>query len=91
MPCEFRSIENTYNFFSSQIGVILNGNTVIDTVVGGPGYNSRQLTPGDVILKIDGIPVSPSNINSAMVGRDMPGAPVILTIAKGGLEVRLLL
>ncbi len=70
-----------------QIGVLLNGTSILDTVIGGPGYNSRQIATKDVILKIDGIPVTAANINTAMTGSDIPGAPVTLTIAKGGLEV----
>jgi hypothetical protein len=70
-----------------QIGVLLNGTTILDTIIGGPGYNSRQLAAKDVILKIDDVPVTSANINSAMTGSDIPGAPVTLTIAKGGLEV----
>jgi hypothetical protein len=42
---------------------------------------------GDVILKIDGVSVTSASITSAMIGRDIPGAPLILTIAKGGIEV----
>jgi hypothetical protein len=42
---------------------------------------------GDVILKIDGASVSSANITSAMIGYDIPGAPLTLTIAKGGIEV----
>jgi hypothetical protein len=46
------------------------------------------LSTGDVILKIDGVIVTESNINTALVGSDLTGTPVVLTIAKGGLEVR---
>ncbi len=67
--------------------MLLNGTTIVDTIIGGPGYNSRQLTSGDVIMKIDGIPVTSANITSAMIGGDVPGAPLTLTIAKGGIEV----
>jgi C-terminal processing protease CtpA/Prc len=73
--------------FGLQIGVILNGTTILDTIVGGPGYNSRQLAAKDVILKIDGAPVTSANINSVMTGSDIAGSPVMLTIAKGGFEV----
>ena len=65
----------------------MNGTTIIDTIPGGPGFNSRQLVPGDIILKIDGVSVTSSNINTALVGNDVTGTPVVLTIAKGGLEV----
>jgi C-terminal processing protease CtpA/Prc len=70
----------------SQLGIILNGTSIIDTIPGGPGFNSRQLVPGDVIMKIDGVSVTPSNINTAIVGNDVTGTPVVLTVAKGGLE-----
>ena len=43
--------------------------------------------PGDIILKIDGGAVTAANINTALVGNDITGSPVTLTIAKGGLEV----
>ena len=43
--------------------------------------------PGDIILKIDGVPVTASNINTTLVGNDVMGTPVVLSIAKGGLEV----
>ena len=70
-----------------QIGVLLNGAAILDTIVGGPAYNSRQLAAKDVILKIDGVPVTSANINSVMTGSDIAGSPVMLTIAKGGIEV----
>ena len=70
-----------------QLGIILNGTSVIDTIPGGPGFNSRQIVPGDIILKIDGTSITSSNINTALVGNDVAGTPVVLTVAKGGPEV----
>jgi hypothetical protein len=72
---------------SFQLGIILNGTAIVDTVPGGPGFNSKQLATGDVLLKIDGVIVTESNINTALVGNDLAGTPVMLTVAKGGLEV----
>lgn len=65
----------------------MNGTSIVDTIPGGPGFNSRQLVPGDVILRIDGVPVMHSTINTALIGNDVTGTPVVLTIAKGGSEV----
>lgn len=45
--------------------------------------------PGDVILKIDGNSVAASTVNTALVGNDVAGTPVMLTIAKGGVEASL--
>ena len=69
---------------------MLSGTTIVDTVPGGPGFNSRQLVPGDVILKIDGVSVTASNISTALIGNDITGTPVVLSVAKGGLEVYVL-
>jgi C-terminal processing protease CtpA/Prc len=41
--------------------MLLRGCTVDNTVVGGPAYNSRQLEPGDVILQVDGVAVTPAS------------------------------
>jgi S1-C subfamily serine protease len=60
---------------------------VDNLVVGGPAYNSRQLHHGDVIVKVDGIPITASNIHEVMVGDDVPGAPVVVSVARGGPKV----
>ena len=66
---------------------MLLGTMVDNLVVGGPAYNSRQLHHGDVIVKVDGIPITASNIHEVMVGDDIPGAPVIVSVARGGAKV----
>ncbi len=71
----------------AQIGIMLLGTMVDNLVVGGPAYNSRQLHHGDVIVKVDGIPITASNIHEVMVGDDIPGAPVIVSVARGGAKV----
>ncbi len=66
---------------------MLLGTMVDNLVVGGPAYNSRQLHHGDVIVKVDGISITASNIHEVMVGDDIPGAPVIVSVARGGPKV----
>ena len=66
---------------------MLLGTMVDNLVVGGPAYNSRQLHHGDVIVKVDGIPITAANIHEVMVGDDIPGAPVVVSVARGGAKV----
>ena len=67
---------------------MLLGTMIDNLVVGGPAYNSRQLHHGDIILKVDGIPVTQANIHEVLVGHDMPGSPVVLSVVRGGAKVR---
>ncbi len=70
-----------------QIGVMLQGTVVDNTVIGGPAHISKAIGQGDVILKIDGIYVTSDNIKAMLVGSDVPGSLVTVTIAKGGPQV----
>ena len=72
-----------------QIGIMLLGTMIDNLVVGGPAYNSRQLHHGDIILKVDGIPVTQNNIHDVMVGNDTPGSPIVVSVARGGPKVKL--
>lgn len=64
----------------------MNGITVDNTVMGGPAYNSKQITHGDVILKVNGTIATKDNILDLLVGNDIPGSPVELRVAKGGIK-----
>ena len=55
--------------------------------MGGPAYNSRQIDRGDVILKIDGKRATGENIKELLVGEDIPGSSLIITLAKGSPQV----
>jgi C-terminal processing protease CtpA/Prc len=72
---------------SSQIGIMLLGTMVDNLVVGGPAFNSRQLQHGDIIVKVDGTPVTQANIHEMMVGNDIPGTPVLVSVTRGGPKV----
>ena len=68
----------------STVGMMLNGCVIDSLVVGGPGYNCGQLDRGDVILKVDGDTVTKDDILDALIGADVPGSEMSLTVQKGG-------
>jgi hypothetical protein len=70
-----------------QIGVVLKGTSVDYTVVGGPAYSSKQIAPGDSVLRIDGVKVTVDNIKTLLVGNDIPGSPVSIALGRGGSKV----
>jgi C-terminal processing protease CtpA/Prc len=51
-------------------------------VVGGPAFKSRQIFVGDRILKVDGLEVDEGNYEDALLGSDVPGTQVTLTICR---------
>ena len=69
------------------MGLILNGATIDNTVVGGPAFNSKKISHGDVILKVNQESINDHNAIDIIVGDDIPGSVVQLTIAKGGRNV----
>ena len=87
--------ENTSVFFAPehpdrtliQLGFALSGSTVSELSIGGPAYTSRQLSVGDVILEVDNIQATEANINHLLRGCDVPGSPVMIMAAKGGVQV----
>ena len=56
-------------------------------VIGGPAYNSQTLDRGDVILKIDGVEVDEDNLLTYLIGNDVPGSKVIITVMKVNQKV----
>jgi C-terminal processing protease CtpA/Prc len=71
-----------------QVGIMLNDFTIDNMVIGGPAYKCKQLDRGDIIQKIDGVPVTEDNLKAALIGDDLPGSSISLTVQKGqGPEV----
>lgn len=65
------------------MGLLLNGRTINNLVEGGPAYKSKQLVKGDVILRVDGHDVTLESCPDALVGNDVPGSFVTVTVQKG--------
>ena len=68
----------------------MSGTMIDNTVVGGPAHSSKELEHGDVILKVDGSEATEENIFQLLVGSDVPGSIVEITIAKGGVMVSII-
>jgi S1-C subfamily serine protease len=60
---------------------------VHEVVTGGAAYISMHLNRGDVIMKVDDIPVSESTVLKQLVEDNLPRSTVIVTVASGGMEV----
>ena len=65
---------------------MLNDLIIDNMVIGGPAYKCKQLDRGDKILKVDGYEVDVNNFQATLLGDDIPGSFVILTVLKGGSE-----
>lgn len=68
---------------ASTVGLMFVGLTIEDMVVGGPAFNSQELERGDTLLAVDGQVVSEATIAEAILGSDVPGTAVRLTVARG--------
>ena len=73
-----------------KIGLMLNDFTVNHVVVGSPAYYCKHLSVGDTILQVDGKTFdlqSYQQFQDAVIGSDVPGTLVELTLMKGIDEV----
>ena len=66
---------------------MINGTIVDNLLVGGPAHSSRKMTQGDVIVKVDSTEATALNVIDLLVGNDIPGSPIIIEVAKGGVQV----
>ena len=66
---------------------MINGTSIDNTVVGGPAHNSQKLSHGDTILKVDGLVATNENILELLIGNDVPGSSVEITVLKNGPHV----
>jgi DNA repair exonuclease SbcCD ATPase subunit len=85
---EFLAVDNSEQSSSgfktkTTVGVMFANGVIDNMVVGGPAYNSRQLDKGDVVVDIDGKMVTSDNLSQLLVGSDIAGTPVTITVKKG--------
>lgn len=76
--------QNSFGTFFAQVGLLLQGCTVDQLVVGGPAYNSGELDKGDEIVRVDGVAVDTDTLLKTLIGADAPGSTVTLHVHKGG-------
>jgi C-terminal processing protease CtpA/Prc len=65
------------------MGILLNELTIDIMVEGGPAFRCKQLDHGDVILRVDGEEVTLESCPQALIGCDIPGSVVTVTVRKG--------
>lgn len=90
-PFQINGIK-AYNFmnismfdFVWQLGIILNGLMVVDTITGGPAYD--KLFRGNEIVEVDGKAATEKNVRDLLIGCDVPGTIVTLTVSRLGAQV----
>lgn len=66
----------------SSIGITLNGTAIASLCIGSPAYLSGQLEKGDIVTHIDGMLVDRNTIFAAVIGADVPGSKVDMTVNK---------
>ena len=66
------------------MGIMVDGLTIDNMVIGGPAHNSGQLDRGDLIAAVDFQPVSEETLQDLLVGQDVPSSSVTLTVIKAG-------
>ena len=71
----------------SSIGLTLKDCTVESCLVGSPAYTSRMIDAGDVITRIDGVPVTAHTVRAELIGEDVPGSMVCLDVRKRSGEL----
>jgi len=67
------------------VGLVLGKDCVVDLIVtGGPAFNSREFSIGDRIVAVDGTPVQNDNVHALMLGSDVVGSVVKVSVIKKG-------
>lgn len=65
-----------------QVGMMLSGLMIDGMVVGGPAFVSHQLDRGDEIVRVDGVTVTTDDFQEKIIGVDIPGTHVTVTVRK---------
>jgi C-terminal processing protease CtpA/Prc len=73
------------NFAYLQVGIMFSGTGQVESVmIGSPAYLSGKVQKGDFIVEVDGKSVSGSTVLSAIIGEDIPGSYLTLTLKRDG-------
>ena len=67
---------------------MLRGAEIQGIVPGGPAFNSSMLAIGDVIVGIDGAEITEEDVAIRLVGEDVAGSMVTLTVQKHKEKVK---
>jgi hypothetical protein len=73
------------SFAYLQVGIMFSGIGQVESVmIGSPAYLSGKVQRGDFIVEVDGKSVSGSTVLSAIIGEDIPGSYLTLTLKRDG-------
>jgi hypothetical protein len=64
------------------VGIMLCGTKVQNTLIGGP--SAGLLEKGDILLRIDGEPVTEDDVVAKLKGCDIPGSQILITVGRRG-------
>jgi len=79
--------EASFGVAGTTLGLELEGLTIDEVVIGGPAYASAELECGDVITRVDGEEVTADTVRPALVGCDVLGSAVTLTVISAAKQV----
>ncbi len=66
------------------VGLMVDGLTIDNIVIGGPAHNSGELNRGDRIVAVDFQSVTEDTLPDLLIGEDVPLSTVTLTVLKSG-------
>jgi hypothetical protein len=71
-----------------QVGIMFNTNGIVESVMmGGPAFASGNICKGDCIVKVNGDFVQGNDLLEKIVGDDVPGTLVTLTLKRGPADL----
>ena len=69
---------------ATTVGIMMKGMLIDYILMGVPASGSEQLQQGDRIVKVDGVVVTEATFAEKIIGSDVPGSAVTLTVVKDG-------
>ena len=82
-----KSFSSSFGAPVTTLGLELDGLTIDELVIGGPAYASAELECGDVITRVDGEEATADTVRPALVGCDVLGSVVTLTVVAAANQV----
>ena len=70
------------NTAKTTVGIMFRDLSIEDLWVGGPAHEAGGLACGDVVVAVDGCAVSVATLQATLLGPDVPGTAVELTVRK---------
>eukprot|EP00961_Rhodomonas_salina_P279845 3780447-Rhodomonas_salina.1 len=75
----------------STVGIVMDGTIIKAVVPQSPAhkdYNGETIEPNDVVTHIDGVAVTKKDVTAKLIGDDLPGQVVKVSVRKGGEDGR---